>query len=163
MADMHSFDVVSKIDMQEVTNAVQQAQKEIATRYDFRGSKSSIEQTKEELVILADDDFKMKAVIDILQGKLIKRGISPKALKFGKQEEASGGMVRMHIKMQQGIEQEQAKKIAATVKDLKMKVQASIQGDQVRISGKDKDDLQKVIQVLKDKEFDFALQFDNYR
>ncbi|MCB0832409.1 MAG: YajQ family cyclic di-GMP-binding protein [Bacteroidetes bacterium] len=160
---MHSFDVVSKIDMQEVTNAVQQAQKEIATRYDFRGSKSSIEQTKEELVILADDDFKMKAVIDILQGKLIKRGISPKALKFGKQEEASGGMVRMHIKMQQGIEQEQAKKIAATVKDLKMKVQASIQGDQVRISGKDKDDLQKVIQVLKDKEFDFALQFDNYR
>ncbi len=163
MADAHTFDVVSKIDMQEMTNAIQQATKEIATRYDFKGSKSTIELTKDEITIISDDDFKMKAVIDILQNRMIKRGIPLKALKYGNQEEAAGGTVRMKIKLQQGIEQEYAKKIVATIKDTKMKVQASIQGDQVRVSGKSIDDLQAIIKMLKEKEFDFAMQFDNFR
>ncbi|MBL7995654.1 YajQ family cyclic di-GMP-binding protein [bacterium] len=163
MADMHSFDIVSKINMQEMTNAVQQATKEIETRYDFKGSKSSIELGKEEITVLSDDDFKLKSVIDILQNKMIKRGIPIKALKYGKEEEATGGTVRMKIKLQQGIEQENAKKITATIKDTKMKVQASIQGDQVRVTAKSIDDLQAIMKLLKEKEFDFAMQFDNYR
>lgn len=163
MADMHSFDIVSKINMQEMTNAIQQATKEIETRYDFKGSKSSIELGKEEITVLSDDDFKLKSVIDILQNKMIKRGIPIKALKYGKEEEATGGTVRMKIKLQQGIEQENAKKIAATIKDTKMKVQASIQGDQVRVTAKSIDDLQAIMKLLKEKEFDFAMQFDNYR
>ncbi|MBL7961298.1 YajQ family cyclic di-GMP-binding protein [bacterium] len=163
MADMHSFDIVSKINMQEMTNAIQQATKEIETRYDFKGSKSSIELGKEEITVLSDDDFKLKSVIDILQNKMIKRGIPIKALKYGKEEEATGGTVRMKIKLQQGIEQENAKKITATIKDTKMKVQASIQGDQVRVTAKSIDDLQAIMKLLKDKEFDFAMQFDNYR
>ncbi|KAB2878851.1 YajQ family cyclic di-GMP-binding protein [bacterium] len=163
MADMHSFDIVSKINMQEMTNAIQQATKEIETRYDFKGSKSSIELGKEEITVLSDDDFKLKSVIDILQNKMIKRGIPIKALKYGKEEEATGGTVRMKIKLQQGIEQENAKKITATIKDTKMKVQASIQGDQVRVTAKSIDDLQAIMKLLKEKEFDFAMQFDNYR
>lgn len=163
MADMHSFDIVSKINTQELTNAVQQTIKEIQTRYDFKGTKSTVEQGKEELVILADDDFKMKAIIDILQNKMIKRGVPIKALKYGKQEEASGGMVRMSIKLQQGIEQENAKKIVAQIKETKLKIQAAIQGDQVRVSGKSIDDLQTVMKMLKEKDLDFAMQFENYR
>lgn len=163
MADMHSFDIVSKINMQEMTNAIQQATKEIETRYDFKGSKSSIELGKEEITVLSDDDFRLKSVIDILQNKMIKRGIPIKALKYGKEEEATGGTVRMKIKLQQGIEQESAKKIVATIKDTKMKVQASIQGDQVRVTAKSIDDLQAIMKMLKEKEFDFAMQFDNYR
>lgn len=163
MADMHSFDIVSKINMQEMTNAIQQATKEIETRYDFKGSKSSIELGKEEITVLSDDDFKLKSVIDILQNKMIKRGIPIKALKYGKEEEATGGTVRMKIKLQQGIEQESAKKIVASIKDTKMKVQASIQGDQVRVTAKNIDDLQAIMKILKEKEFDFAMQFDNYR
>ncbi|NUM81328.1 YajQ family cyclic di-GMP-binding protein [bacterium] len=160
---MHSFDIVSKINTQELTNAVQQTIKEIQTRYDFKGTKSTVEQGKEELVILADDDFKMKAIIDILQNKMIKRGVPIKALKYGKQEEASGGMVRMSIKLQQGIEQENAKKIVAQIKETKLKIQAAIQGDQVRVSGKSIDDLQTVMKMLKEKDLDFAMQFENYR
>lgn len=163
MADLHSFDIVSKINMQELDNALQQTIKEMQTRYDFKGTKSTIEKTKEEIIILADDDFKMKAVIDIFQNKLIKRGIPIKALKYGKQEEASGGMQRMAIKLQQGIEQENAKKITTMIKETKLKVQASIQGDQVRITAKNIDDLQTVMKILKEKAFDFAMQFDNYR
>ena len=163
MADMQSFDIVSKINMQEMTNAIQQATKEIETRYDFKGSKSSIELGKEEITVLSDDDFKLKSVIDILQNKMIKRGIPIKALKYGKEEEATGGTVRMKIKLQQGIEQENAKKIVATIKDTKMKAQASIQGDQVRVTAKSIDDLQAIMKLLKEKEFDFAMQFDNYR
>jgi len=163
MADMHSFDIVSKINLQELDNALHQTVKEMQTRYDFKGSKSSIEKTKEEIVILADDDFKMKAVIDIFQNKLIKRGIPIKALKYGKQEDAAGGMQRMAIKLQQGIEQENAKKIVSIIKDTKLKAQASIQGDQVRVTAKNIDDLQIIIKLLKEKDFDFALQFDNYR
>jgi uncharacterized protein YajQ (UPF0234 family) len=163
MADVHSFDIVSKINMQEMTNAIQQATKEIETRYDFKGSKSSIELGKEEITIISDDDFKLKAVIDILQNRMIKRGIPIKALNYGKQEEAAGGTVRMKIKLQQGIEQEHAKKIVATIKETKMKVQAAIQGDQVRVSGKNIDDLQALMKTLKEKEFEFAMQFENYR
>lgn len=163
MADMHSFDIVSQIDMQEVTNAVQQSIKEIQTRYDFKGTRSSVELAKDEIVVLADDEFKRKAVVDILQGKMIKRGISPKALKFAKPEEAAGGMVRQAIGLQKGIEQEKAKKLVALIKETKLKVQAAIQGDQVRISGKSIDDLQAIMMMLKDKEFDFAMQFVNYR
>lgn len=163
MADMHSFDIVSKINMQELTNAVNQAVKEIQTRYDFKDSKSTIELGKDEIVIHSDDDFKLKAVIDILQNKMIKRAVPIKALKYGKVEEASGSTVRQHIKLQNGIEQDQAKKIVAKIKDLKMKVQASIQGDQVRVQAKDIDDLQAIIKTLKEKNFDFAMQFENYR
>ncbi|HMV26114.1 YajQ family cyclic di-GMP-binding protein [bacterium] len=160
---MHSFDIVSKINMQELTNAVNQAVKEIQTRYDFKDSKSTIELGKDEIVIHSDDDFKLKAVIDILQNKMIKRAVPIKALKYGKVEEASGSTVRQHIKLQNGIEQDQAKKIVAMIKDLKMKVQASIQGDQVRVQAKDIDDLQAIIKTLKEKNFDFAMQFENYR
>jgi hypothetical protein len=163
MADMHSFDIVSKINMQEMANAIQQATKEIETRYDFKGSKSSIELGKDEITVVSDDDFKLKSVIDILQNKMIKRGIPIKALKYGKEEEAAGGTVRMKIKLQQGIEQENAKKIVATIKDTKLKAQAAIQGDQVRVTAKSIDDLQTIMKLLKEKEFDFAMQFDNYR
>ncbi len=160
---MHSFDIVSKINMQEMTNAIQQATKEIETRYDFKGSKSSIELGKDEITIISDDDFKLKSVIDILQNKMIKRGIPIKALKYGKEEEAAGGTVRMKIKLQQGIEQENAKKIVAAIKETKLKAQAAIQGDQVRVSAKNIDDLQTIMKMLKEKEYDFAMQFDNYR
>ena len=163
MVDMHSFDIVSKINMQELTNAGNQSVKEIETRYDFKDSKSTIELGKDEIVIHSDDDFKLKAVIDILQNKMIKRAVPIKALKYGKVEEASGSTVRQHIKLQNGIEQDQAKKIVAMIKDLKMKVQASIQGDQVRVQAKDIDDLQTIIKTLKEKNFDFAMQFENYR
>lgn len=163
MADMHSFDIVSEINMQEVTNAVQQSTKEIQTRYDFKGTKSSVELTKNEILILADDEFRRKAIVDILQGKLIKRGISPKACKFGNPEDAAGGMVRQTVGLQKGIEQDKAKKVVALIKDTKLKVQAAIQGDQVRVSGKNIDDLQAIMKMLKEKELDFAMQFVNFR
>ncbi len=163
MAAMHSFDIVSRLDMQEVNNAVQQAIKEIQTRYDFKGSKSSIELGKDNITVLADDDFKMKAVIDILQNKMIKRGVSIKALQYGKQEPASGGMVRMVITLQQGISKEHAKEIVAMIKDTKLKVQTTIQGDQLRVTSRDIDDLQTVIKMLREKDLSFAIQFENYR
>ncbi len=163
MADMHSFDVVSKINMQEMNNAIQQALKEIVTRYDFKDTKTTIELAKDELTLLSDDSYRLKAVIDILQNKMIKRGVPIKALKMGKEEEASGNMARMKIKIQQGIEQENAKKVVAMIKDTKMKVQAAIQGDQVRVSGKSIDDLQELMKKLKEKDFEFVIQFENYR
>lgn len=160
---MHSFDIVSKLDMQEVSNAVQQTIKEIQTRYDFKDSKSSIELGKDNITILADDDFKMKAVIDILQNKMIKRGVAIKALQYGKQEPASGGLVRMVITLQQGISKEHAKELAAMIKETKLKVQAAIQGDQLRVTARDIDDLQSVIKMLREKDLRFAIQFENYR
>lgn len=163
MADMHSMDIVSKINMQELTNAVQQAVKEIETRYDFKDSKSKIDLGKDEIVILSDDSYKLKSVIDILQNKMIKRGVPIKALDYGKEEEASGGTVRMHIKLKNGISQENAKKVAAIIKETKLKVQAAIQGEQVRVTGKNIDDLQNVIKLLKEKTLDFPIQFENYR
>src|SRR5919106_327677 len=133
-----SFDIVSKTEMQEVSNAIQQAQKELAQRFDFKGSKSSIELSSEEIVLVSDDEGKMRSVRDILETKLVKRGVALKALDYGKVEPAPGGTVRLRAKIVQGIETEKAKAIVRTIKDAKMKVQASIQSDQVRITGKNK-------------------------
>ncbi len=165
MADTFSFDAVSKIDMQEVDNALNQARKEIAQRYDFKGSKTTIDLDSKEnkLTIVSDDDFKVKSVVDIVQGKMIKRGISVKALKLGKIEPAAAGLARQIITLQSGIDKENAKKITTMVKNSGLKVQAQIMGDQLRISGKAKDDLQAIMQMIRDADFDFAVQFVNYR
>lgn len=163
MAKESSFDIVSKTDMQEVSNAVSQAQKEMATRFDFKGSKSSIELKGEEIVALSDDEQKLRGVIDILQSKCVKRGVSLKSLDYGKTESAAGGAVRQAIKIKQGIDTDLGKQIVKVVKDSKIKVQASIQGDQVRVTGKDKDDLQSVIQMLKERDLPVELQFVNFR
>jgi uncharacterized protein YajQ (UPF0234 family) len=163
MAQDSSFDVVSKTDMQEVANAIQQAQKELAQRFDFKGSKSSIELTAEEIILVSDDEGKLRSVKDIVETKLIKRGVSLKALDYEKIEQAAGGTVRQRTKIVQGIEIEKAKAIVRTVKDAKLKVQASIQSDQVRVSGRNKDDLQKAIALIKSSDFGIPLQFTNYR
>jgi cyclic-di-GMP-binding protein len=159
----NSFDVVSKVDMQEVSNAIQQALKEIHTRFDLKDSKSNIEQEKDAIVLHSADDYKLKAVNDILQQKLVKRGVSLKALTYGEVEPAAGGTVKRRVTMQQGIAIEKAREIVKLVKDSKKKAQASIQGDLVRISSKDRDTLQEVIQLLKGHDFGIDLQFVNYR
>ena len=159
----NSFDVVSKVDMQEVSNAIQQALKEIHTRFDLKDSKSNIEQEKDAIVLHSADDYKLKAVNDILQQKLVKRGVSLKALTYGEVEPAAGGTVKRRVTMQQGIAIEKAREIVKLVKDSKKKAQASIQGDLVRISGKDRDTLQEVIQLVKGHDFGIDLQFVNYR
>ncbi|MDH4161873.1 MAG: YajQ family cyclic di-GMP-binding protein [Nitrospirota bacterium] len=163
MAAENSFDIVSKIEMTEVTNAVTQATKEISQRFDFKGSKSEITQEKDALVVLSDDEYKLKSVIDILQAKLVKRGVPVKNLTYGKIEPALGGTVRQRVTLQQGIPSDKAKEIVKAIKDAKMKVQAAIQADQVRVSGKNRDDLQAVIALLKGKDFGIELQFTNYR
>lgn len=165
MADTNSFDIVSVVDLQEVDNAINQARKEILQRYDFKGSKSSIElKTKEhEMVLISDDDFRMKAVIDILQGKFVKRGVPLKALTYGPLEPASSGTVRQAVKLQNGIDKDNARMIVKLIKETKLRVQAQIMDDQVRVSGKNKDDLQKIIQMLKSADLKFAVQFVNYR
>ena len=160
-----SFDIVSKVDMQEVDNAINQTRKEIIQRYDFKGSKTSIElkQKENEIIVLSDDDFKMKATVDILQNKFVKRSVPLKALTYGAIEPATGGTVRQTIKLQNGIDKENAKLIVKMIKDTKIRVQAQIMEDQVRVSGKSKDDLQAVIALLKGAELNFAIQFANYR
>lgn len=160
-----SFDVVSKVDLQEVSNAVQQASKEIATRFDFRGSASKIELREKELevVLVSDDDHKLKSVIDILETKLVRRGVAIKALDYGKVEPAAGGTVRQVAKIQQGIPSEKAKEIVKALKDRKLKVQASIQADQVRVAGRSKDELQTAMAIVKEGDFGLPLQFTNYR
>jgi len=163
MAAENSFDVVSKIDMAEVTNAVTQAMKEIGQRFDFKGSKSNITQEKDALVVVSDDEYKLKSVIDVLQNKLVKRGVPIRNLTYGKVEAALAGTVRQRIALQQGIPTDKAKEIVKAIKDAKLKVQASIQADQVRVSGKNRDDLQTTISLLKGKDFGIELQFDNYR
>lgn len=163
MAQDFSFDVVSKTDMQEVSNALQQAQKELAQRFDFKGSKSSIEQTPEEIILISDDEGKLRSVKDIVETKLVKRGVALKALEYQKLEQAAGGTVRQRAKIVQGIEIEKAKAIVKAIKDAKLKVQASIQSDQVRVTGRNKDDLQKAIALVKEKDFGIPLQFTNYR
>lgn len=160
---MPSFDIVSKVDMQEVDNAVNQAVKEIGQRYDFKGSKSEVTMEKDSIKILADDDFRLKAIVDILQSKFIKRNISPKALQYGKAETASGGMVRQIVTIQQGISKEKGKEVVAVIKDSKLKVQGQIQDDQVRVTGKNRDDLQEAIRTLKGKDLGIELQFVNFR
>jgi uncharacterized protein YajQ (UPF0234 family) len=163
MAAENSFDVVSKIDMAEVTNAVTQALKEIGQRFDFKGSKSNITQEKDDLVVASDDEYKLKSVIDILQGKLVKRGVPTRNISYGKLEPALSGTVRQRLTLQQGIPVDKAKEVVKAIKDAKIKVQASIQSDQVRVSGKSRDDLQTVIQLLKGKDFGIELQFENFR
>jgi uncharacterized protein YajQ (UPF0234 family) len=165
MANSFSFDIVSEVDLQEVDNAVNQARKEIAQRYDFKGSKSSIElNTKDKvLTMVSDDDFKLKSVLDILQSKLIRRGVPVKALSYGSVEPSTGGTVRQLITLRIGIEKENAKRIVKMIKDTKLKVQAQIMDDQVRVTAKAKDDLQAVITMVREAELEFAVQFTNYR
>jgi len=165
MADTSSFDIVSKVNMQEVDNAINQARKEIVQRYDFKGSKTSIEvnQKEHEIVLISDDEFRMKATVDILQSKFVKRSVPLKALTYSSIEPAAGGTVRQVIKLQSGIEKEKAKTIVKLIKDTKLRVQAQIMDDQVRVSGKSKDDLQAVMTMLRQQEFKFAMQFVNYR
>jgi uncharacterized protein YajQ (UPF0234 family) len=165
MAQDNSFDVVSKVDVPELTNAIQQSLKEIHTRFDLKDSKSNItlEEKETQIVLTSADDYKLKAVNDVLQGKMVKRGISLKALTYGAIEPAAGGTVRQKVTLQQGIAGEKAKEIVKTMKNSKLKVQASIQGDVVRISGKDRDVLQQAISVLKQNDFGIDMQFTNYR
>ena len=165
MAQEFSFDVVSKVDLQEVLNAVQQASKEIATRFDFRGSKSKVEWNEKELTLTltSDDEGKLKSVKDILETRLVKRGVAVRSLDYQKVEPAAMGTVRQDVKIQQGIASEKAKEIVKTIKDRKLKVQAAIQGDQVRVSGRAKDDLQEVMTILRAGDFGVPLQFTNYR
>ena len=165
MADTYSFDVVSEVDLQEVDNAVNQARKEIAQRYDFKGSRSSIELSQKEktLTILSDDEYRLKSVVDVLQGKLVKRGVPLKALSYGAVEPAAGGTARQAVTLQVGIDKDNARQIVKLIKDAKLKVQAQIMDDQVRVSGKSKDDLQAAMGKVRAADLPFAVQFTNYR
>ncbi len=160
---MPSFDIVSKVNMQEVDNAVNQAKKEIETRYDFKGSKCSITLNKNEIEIIADNDFKLNQVLEVLKAKMVKRGVPLKALVLGKIEKASGDTLRQKITIKQGLSQEEAKELSKIIKELKLKVQTQIMGDELRVSGKKIDDLQAVIAHLKSIDFKVPLQFVNYR
>jgi hypothetical protein len=159
----NSFDIVSTVDLQEVRNAVQQAEKEIGNRYDLKKAAAELRLEGEEMVLEASDDFTLQQCLDVLQSKLVKRGVNLKSLRYGKIEAASGGRARQKITLQQGIPTETAKKIVAEIKSKKLKVQAAIQGDTVRVSGKNRDDLQTVIAVLKAMDLDIPLTFTNYR
>jgi uncharacterized protein YajQ (UPF0234 family) len=163
MAAENSFDVACKLDMQEVANAINQAKREIETRYDLKGSKNDVAQEKMVITLTSADDMKLKAVLDILQSKLHRRGIDLKAVTVGDPEPAAGGTVRQHLTLQDGVPTEKAKEIVRLIKDSKIRVQASIQEKQVRVSGKNRDDLQAVIALLKAKDLGIALQFINYR
>lgn len=163
MASDSSFDIVCAVDLQEVKNAVNHALKEIGQRFDFKSSKSTITLKEAEITVGSDDDYKLKTVIDILQSKLIKRGISIKALSYGKIEVALGGMVRQVVTVQQGISSEKCKEIVKHIKKNKFKAQAQIQSDQVRVSSKSRDVLQEIISSLKESDFGIDIQFSNYR
>lgn len=164
MAEMHSFDIVCKVEMHEVNNAVDQARKQIAVRYDFKGSKSSITfNSDNSITLIADDDYKMGCLTDILKEKFEKRGIPLKALNFGKAEKALGGTVRQVLTFQSGIPMEKARELVKFIKGLKLKVQAQIQEDKVRVSGQKIDDLQTIIKTIKDQNYDFAVQFINFK
>jgi cyclic-di-GMP-binding protein len=164
MASENSFDVVSKIDLQEVSNAIQQALKEIHTRFDLKDSKSEIAMDgKEAITLISADEYKLKSVNDVFQQKLVKRHVPLKGLSYGAIEPAAGSTVRQKITLQQGIPIEKAREIVKAVKDSKLKVQVSIQGDTVRVSGKDRDTLQQVIALLKNRDFGIDMQFTNYR
>lgn len=163
MASENSFDIVSKFDLQKMNNAINQAEREIETRFDFKGSKSSLKLEKDALVIVSDDEYKLKSVIDILQSKMIKRGLSLKNVDYGKIEPASMGTVRQRIGLKQGIDQENAKKINVLIRDSKLKVKSQIQGDQIRVTGKSKDDLQAVMQLLRKADLPLDLQFTNFK
>jgi uncharacterized protein YajQ (UPF0234 family) len=158
-----SFDIVCKTDLEELRNAVQHAQKELATRFDFKGGKSSLELEKDTVTLISDDEFKLEQLRDILENKLIKRGIDPRMVKYSTPEAAAKLTMRQKAEFQSGLAPEQSKKIVKLLKELKIKVQASIQGEQVRVTGKDKDDLQACIQAIRGADFDFACEFTNYR
>jgi len=160
---MPSFDIISEVNTVEVRNALDQANKELSTRFDFKGSDARAELADKTLTLFADDDFKMKQVIDVVVGKLTKRGVDIRALKYGNVEKISGNKVKQVVTIRVGVEQELAKKIVKLVKESKMKVQASIQGDTVRISGAKRDDLQSAIALVKKSITDFPLQYDNFR
>jgi len=163
MAQQNSFDIVSEVDRAEVVNALNQTMKEVQQRFDFKGSAAKVEFDDKDLVLTAEDETKLRNMNDILQGKLVKRGVSLKALDYQKVEPAAGGTVRQVVKVQQGIPIEKAKEVVKFIKDEKYKVQASIQGETVRVSGKDRDTLQQVIAGLKAKDFGIDMTFDNYR
>ncbi|MGF7048814.1 uncharacterized protein YajQ (UPF0234 family) [Paenibacillus sp. DS2015] len=163
MSSENSFDIVSKFDLQEMINAITQAEKEIETRFDFKGSKSSLKLDKDTLVIISDDEYKLNAVIDILQTKMIKRGLSLRNVDYSKIEPASLGTVRQRLTLKQGIDHENAKKINILIRDSKLKVKSQIQGDQIRITGKSKDDLQGIIQLLRKADLSLDLQFTNVK
>lgn len=164
MASEHSFDIVSKMEMQELTNAVHQTEREIETRFDFKGSKSDLSLEKDALVITSDDDYKLNAVLDILKSKMIKRGLAVKNIDYGKIEPASMGTVRQKLSFKQGVDQENAKKINILIRDSKLKVKSQIQGDQIRVTGKSRDDLQSVMQLLRGAEhLSLDLQFTNFK
>ncbi|MCL0046933.1 YajQ family cyclic di-GMP-binding protein [Thermodesulfovibrionales bacterium] len=165
MAEEHSFDIVCKVDMQEVSNAVNQAAKEIGQRFDFKGSKSSVELDKDKgiIALISEDEQKLRSVIDILQSKLIKRKVPLKTLSYGKVEQAAGNTVRQAVALQQGIPQEKGKELVKLIKDIKLKVAVEIQKDQVRVRGKKTDDLQTIIATLKERDLGVHLQFTNFR
>lgn len=165
MAELNSFDVVSQVEMQEVKNAIDQTTKEIRQRFDFKGSRTelALREKETELIVVSDDEYKLKAVLDILKAKFAKRHVSLRALLYGKMEEALGGTVRQVITIQSGLSDEKAKAITKAVRDGKFKVQTQIQGEQVRVQGKSKDELQGVIAFLKQQDFGVDLQFVNYR
>ena len=166
MATTSSFDVTTGVDMQEVDNAVNQAQKEIAQRYDFKGANVQIDfkRAEDQIVLVADSDFRMKALFEVLQAKLVKRGVPVKNLDVGESKPAGGDTVRKEIKLKTALDGETAKKVSAAIKEAKLKkVQAAIQGDQVRISGPSKDDLQEAMALLRSKDFGVELKFGNYR
>jgi uncharacterized protein YajQ (UPF0234 family) len=160
---MPSFDIVSEVNQVELRNALDQANKEISTRFDFKGSDARVEHKEKLLTLYADDDFKLKQVTDVLMGKLTKRGVDVRALEFGGVEKVSGDKVKQAVTIRVGVEQERAKKIVRLLKDSKMKVQASIQGDTVRVSSAKKDELQAAIALVRKSVTDFPLQFGNFR
>ena len=160
---MPSFDIVSEVNQVEVRNAVDQTNKEVSTRFDFKGSDARVEQKENVLTLFADDDFKLSQVTDILTGKLTKRGVDIRSLKYGDVEKISGNKVKQPVTVREGVEQELAKKIVRTLKDSKLKVQASIQGDAVRVSGTKRDELQNAIALVKKAITDFPLQYQNFR
>ncbi|GBF32688.1 hypothetical protein DCCM_0884 [Desulfocucumis palustris] len=163
MAKENTFDIVSKVDLQEVSNAVNQSQRELTNRFDFKGSKSRIDYDGKELMIYSDSDFKLKNVVEIMEAKMVKRGINLKSLRYGKIEKAAGDTVKQRVELVQGLDKELAKSIIKLVKESKLKVQASIQEDQVRVSGKNRDDLQAIIKIIKDRDWEIPLQFVNMR
>jgi len=160
---MPSFDVVSQVDMQEIDNAVNQTRKEVGQRYDFKDSNTEIVLEQNEIRIVSADEYRVKAVVDVLQSKMVRRQVPLKALVYGKVEPAASGRARQTVTVQQGIQTDQARAIVKLIKDRKLKVQAQIQADQVRVSGKSRDDLQAVIQLLKQQDLNVALQFVNFR
>lgn len=163
MADESSFDVVSRVDFQEVENALAQARKELAARFDFKGSRVEILREKEKITVTTEDEFKMRAVIDMIQSKFVKRGVPLKNIEYSKPEAALGGTIRQVLTIASGIPSEKSKEIVKSIKEKKFKVTASIQGDQVRVASKSKDELQRVIAQLRQQDFGIDLQFTNYR